>query len=92
MRFNLRPKPLQRAPDPRAYWIHFLLSSTSTYDLPDMDAFKIFMDIDPASQIERLQKRSLDHFDDFVQKWIPMETKYFETFSIKEKSDYVFSR
>ena len=60
--------------------------------LDDMDAFKIFMDIDPASQIERLQKRSLDHFDDFVQKWIPMENKYFEAFSIKEKSDYVFSR
>lgn len=60
--------------------------------LDDMDAFKIFMDIDPASQIERLQKRSLDRFDDFVQKWIPMETKYFEAFSIKEKSDYVFSR
>lgn len=60
--------------------------------LDDMDAFKIFMDIDPASQIERLQKRSLDRLDDFVQKWIPMETKYFEAFSIKEKSDYVFSR
>ena len=60
--------------------------------LDDMDAFKIFMDIDPASQIERLQKRSLDRFDDFVQKWILMETKYFEAFSIKEKSDYVFSR
>ena len=43
------------------------------------------MDIDPASQIERLQKRSLDRFDDFVQKWIPMETKYFEAFSIKAK-------
>ena len=60
--------------------------------LDDMNAFKIFMDIDPASQIERLQKRSLDRLDDFVQKWIPMETKYFEAFSIKEKSDYVFSR
>lgn len=60
--------------------------------LDDMQAFKIFMDIKPSIQKERLQKRSPDKFLDFIEKWIPMEEKYFHSFSIKEKSDYVFSR
>ncbi len=60
--------------------------------LDDMQAFKIFMDIEPSIQKERLQKRSPDKFPDFIEKWIPMEEKYFHAFSIKEKSDYVFSR
>ena len=60
--------------------------------LDDMQAFKIFMDIEPSIQKERLQKRSPDKFLDFIEKWIPMEEKYFHAFSIKEKSDYVFSR
>lgn len=60
--------------------------------LDDMQAFKIFMDIVPSIQKERLQKRSPDKFLDFIEKWIPMEEKYFHAFSIKEKSDYVFSR
>ncbi|MEF2609737.1 MAG: AAA family ATPase [Faecalicoccus sp.] len=60
--------------------------------LDDMQAFKIFMDIDPSIEKERLQKRSPDKFVDFIEKWIPMEEKYFHAFSIKEKSDYVFSR
>lgn len=60
--------------------------------LDDMQAFKIFMDIEPSIEKERLQKRSPDKFVDFIEKWIPMEEKYFHAFSIKEKSDYVFSR
>lgn len=60
--------------------------------LDDMQAFKIFMDIEPSIQKERLQKRSPDKFLDFIEKWIPMEEKYFHAFSIKEKSGYVFSR
>lgn len=60
--------------------------------LDDMQAFKIFMDIEPSIQKERLQKRSPEKFLDFIEKWIPMEEKYFHAFSIKEKSDYVFSR
>lgn len=60
--------------------------------LDDIQAFKIFMDIEPSIQKERLQKRSPDKFLDFIEKWIPMEEKYFHAFSIKEKSDYVFSR
>lgn len=53
--------------------------------LDDMQAFKIFMDIEPSIQKERLQKRSPDKFLDFIEKWIPMEEKYFHAFSIKEK-------
>ena len=61
--------------------------------LDDMHAFKIFMDIDPDLQFDRLQKRSSSNrLNDFVEMWIPMEKQYFDTFSIKEKSDYVFSR
>lgn len=60
--------------------------------LDTLSKFKIFMDIDPVEQMERLKKRSPQHLQSFIEKWIPMENAYFETFSIKEKSDYVFSR
>ncbi len=46
---------------------------------------RIFMDIDPAAQLENLKKRvPPEKLPDFTEKWIPMENAYFEKFDIKK--------
>ncbi len=50
----------------------------------------IFIDIDSTLQLERLKNReSIKDFESFINKWIPLENKYFETFNIKDKVDYI---
>lgn len=41
--------------------------------------------ISSVQQIERLTKRNPDKVDDFINKWIPLENKYFEYYHIYEK-------
>ena len=46
----------------------------------------VFLDIDPALQIKRIQKRNTPMLARrFFDEWIPMEKKYFETMNIPEK-------
>lgn len=53
---------------------------------------KIFLGIDKAEQGRRILKRSGPVlYKRFMDMWIPMEDKYFETFKIKEKSDLVYT-
>ena len=51
----------------------------------------IFFDISPEEQLRRLSLRNGEKLSDFTDKWIPMETKYFEAFGIKEKADYTWT-
>ena len=53
--------------------------------------FKIFVDVDEKTQIDRLTKRNKDVVDKFISMWIPFENKYFETLDIKKLSDIVVS-
>ncbi len=54
----------------------------------DIYDIRIFMDIDPAAQRERILKRNGPKMlSRFVDDWIPKEEAYFETYSIKEKCD-----
>lgn len=47
----------------------------------------IFLDIDDRTQREIIRKRNgLEMLNLFLDKWIPMENRYFEKFKIKEKS------
>lgn len=50
---------------------------------------KIFLDIDPDVQIQRLEKRNPDKVKMFINRWIPFEERYFDTFKIREKADIV---
>lgn len=50
---------------------------------------RIFVDIDPETQIARIAKRDPDMIDNFRTRWIPMEEHYFSAFGIKEKADIV---
>ena len=51
---------------------------------------RIFVDVDSQTQIERIEKRSgKENAQMFKQKWIPLEEKYFDEYSIREKCDYI---
>jgi dephospho-CoA kinase len=65
-----------------AYSLHPLLASY--YDL------KIFCRIDPALQLERIRKRNgIAQLPVFQNRWIPLENRYFEAFSIEQSCDLV---
>ncbi|NLY72859.1 MAG: hypothetical protein GX079_04120 [Tissierellia bacterium] len=52
---------------------------------------KIFLDLEPERQLNRIEKRNPDKFKDFKDKWIPMEEAYFNGFSIRRIADRVYS-
>lgn len=57
------------------------------YDIYDV---KVFCDINSKEQKRRIIARNgIDMYRNFESKWIPMESKYFKEFSIKENCDYV---
>ncbi len=50
----------------------------------------VFVDIDPKCQIQRIQARNGDAWaEDFREKWIPMEERYFTTYHIQQQADIV---
>lgn len=51
---------------------------------------QIFLDIDADTQKERILKRNPQNAEMFFEKWIPLEEKYLETFSVREKCRLVF--
>ena len=52
--------------------------------------FKIFLDIDPEVQNERICCREVSYIAErFQNEWIPMEEHYFDTYRIREKADFV---
>ncbi|HHY63511.1 MAG TPA: uridine kinase [Clostridiaceae bacterium] len=60
--------------------------------LMEMYDLKIFLGIDKEEQGRRIMERSGPVlYKKFMDLWIPMEDKYFETFKIKEKCDLVYT-
>lgn len=56
----------------------------------DVYDVKLFLEISAEEQKKRIIARDgKDIWPMFEEKWIPMENKYFETFKIKEASDYI---
>ena len=52
----------------------------------------IFLTVSPEEQSRRIFKRNGEMLAKmFAEKWIPMEEKYFDAFSIKERADIVIS-
>ncbi|MCL2699998.1 MAG: hypothetical protein FWE68_06770 [Defluviitaleaceae bacterium] len=56
----------------------------------DIYDLKIFLSLDADEQRCRLSARNAELFDRFMQEWVPMENKYFETFQIAAKCELVF--
>ncbi len=53
---------------------------------------RVFVTVSPEEQIKRIFARNGEALaETFAEKWIPMEEKYFDTFSIKEKADVVIT-
>ncbi len=47
----------------------------------------VFLTVNKDEQIERLRKRNPKMLNNFIQRWIPLEEAYFNTFSIQDKCD-----
>lgn len=48
---------------------------------------KIFLDVSPAVRTQRILQRPAFLHKRFFEAWIPMEQRYFEAYSIRERSD-----
>lgn len=58
--------------------------------IPDIYDLKIFLQISPEAQLERIKMRNGDQaLEVFKEKWIPFENNYFDTFGIREKCDII---
>ena len=56
----------------------------------DYATFKIFLDIDNQTQIERIRNRNGEFLTQkFINEWIPKENAYFDYFNIKDNADYI---
>ncbi len=59
--------------------------------LDDIYDIKVFKDVSTQLQKERIIKRNgKECFKRFEEKWIPMEEKYFNEYSIKQKCNFVY--
>ncbi len=66
-----------------SYCLHPMFQSA--YDI------KVFLSIEYSAQLARIKARNGEEkLQDFINKWIPLENKYFEHFKIKENCDIVF--
>lgn len=59
--------------------------------LRDFYDWKVFLDIDETTQMKRIEKRNPDKVQDFKNKWIPYEEKYFNAFHVRENCDVVLN-
>lgn len=56
----------------------------------DYADLKVFSDISPVMQLERIRRRNGDEAAEvFKNKWIPFEERYFEAFSIPQSADLI---
>ncbi len=60
----------------------------SLYDYYDL---RLFLDVEPSVQKERLLARASQKWADFQNKWIPLEEQYHQAFSVKERCDFCFT-
>lgn len=52
-------------------------------------SLRIFLDVDGETQRKRILARNGEKAPMFFDRWIPMENRYFEAYSIREKSDII---
>lgn len=58
---------------------------------PDLASFydlKVYISVDKEEQLRRLEKRvGKERLSRFINEWIPLENRYFDAFSIKDRAD-----
>lgn len=52
---------------------------------------RLFLDVEPMVQKQRLQARAPQKWADFESKWIPLEERYHQTLGVKERCDFCFT-
>ncbi|MDD6307972.1 MAG: phosphoribulokinase [Clostridia bacterium] len=57
----------------------------------DYTDLRIFLEISPSLQKQRIEKRNPHNKEDFFTRWIPMENAYFSSFAIKSNADMIIS-
>ena len=58
-------------------------------DLRKYYDINVAIDIDPQLQLERLAKRNPQKLQMFIDRWIPLEEMYFQTYHIYERADII---
>ncbi len=58
-------------------------------DLQKLYDLMVFVKTDKETQLQRLTQRSPQMLSRFIEQWIPMEEKYFNTFGIEEECSVV---
>ena len=57
-------------------------------ELNDYYDYKIFLDVEESKKHSRILERSGENkLNRFIKEWIPMENRYFDTYSIKDNCD-----
>lgn len=51
---------------------------------------KFFLSCTPQEQLLRLQHRESSHLEAYLQRWIPLEQAYYQTYDIPKRSDFCF--
>jgi len=59
------------------------------FNWKQLGAAKVFISVDPAEQLRRIEKRSPDVVHMFKTRWIPLEKNYFEAYDIRGNADFV---
>lgn len=59
--------------------------------IEDIYNIKVFVTTSYDEQLSRIEKRNgIKFLEDFKTKWIPYEEKYFDTYKISDKCDFIF--
>lgn len=87
---------LQKLLKPKEVFINQLIIIEGSYSLrPELiNSYDITvaLSLHEDMQIKRLMKRNgVDRIDDFINKWIPLENKYFDHFDIFNKVDFLIN-
>ena len=52
---------------------------------------RVFLQISPDLQKKRVLQRNPENSDMFLNRWIPLEERYFKTFSVKNQANFVIN-
>ncbi len=66
-------------------YAHHPYFGKDAYDL------RVFLDVSPQEQRKRIEHRNPAMADAFLTRWIPMENRYFQTYSVREDADLLLS-
>ena len=56
----------------------------------DFYDLKVFLEVSPTTQISRIKSRNNEYFANrYINEWIPMENRYFESLNIRENCDLI---